>query len=142
MTGNTDSRRREPLFLLDESLASSVARTLALDGYEIRATTDVLRKQGTEDQEIIEWCRQNNAVWIHADNKAKIQHQQLLRTSGIRTLLIRRKGGAMAPGEQLRILSSVLPRLIDKYGEQPTTLHYRAFISGKALNPSLMVEQI
>lgn len=142
MTGNTDSRRREPRFLLDESLTSAVARALALVDYEIRATTDVFGKQGTKDPEIIEWCSLNDAVWIHADNRAKRQHRNLIRTSGIRTLLIRRKGGAMVPREQLRVISSILPRLIHEYGEQSDTLHYSASAADERTNPAMMPEEI
>ena len=142
MTGNTDSTRREPLFLIDESLVSAVARALELVDYEIRVTTEVFGKQGTEDPEIIEWCSRNGAVWIHADNRAKRQHRNLIRTSGIRTVLIRRRGGAMAPREQLRIISCILPRLIHEYGEQPETLHYSASAADERTNPSMMPEEI
>ena len=142
MTGNTDSTRREPLFLIDESLVSAVARALELVDYEIRVTTEVFGKQGTEDPEIIEWCSRNGAVWIHADNRAKRQHRNLIRTSGIRTVLIRRRGGAMAPREQLRILSYVLPRLIHEYVAHPRTRHYSASAVNEISKISLRPERI
>lgn len=143
MTGNTDSRRREPLFLLDESLVPDVARALASVGYEIRVTNEVFEKQGAKDPEIIEWCRQNDAVWIHADNRAKRQHRNRIQTSGIRTLWIRRnKRDGMSAKEQLRILSFVLPRLIDKYGEQPETRHYSASAVNEISKISLRPERI
>ena len=130
------------MFLLDESLTANVARALALVEYEIRATIDVFGK-GIKDPEIIEWCSRNDAVWIHADDRAIIiEHRELILRSGIRTVWIRRKGGAMVAREQLRILSSVLPRLIRRYGEQPRTRHYRASADSEISHPSLRPQRI
>ena len=141
MTGNAGSMLLEPLFLLDESLAPNVTRALALVEYEIRAAADVFGK-GVKDPEIIEWCSQNNAVWIHADNRARKEHRELILRSGIRTVWIRRKGGAMLAREQLRIISSALPRLIRRYGEQPRTRHYRASADSEISHPSLRPQRI
>ena len=63
-----------------------------------------------KDPEIIEWCRQNNAIWVHADHRARKEHKHLLQTSGICTLCIYRKRGQMTGKEQLRILAFVLPK--------------------------------
>lgn len=142
MTGNTGLMRREPLFLLDESLTPNVARALALVNYEIHAMVDVFREQGVEDPEIIEWCSQNDAVWIHADDRARKEHRELLQTSGIRTLWLRRRGGAMPAREQLRILSFVLPRLIRNYGERSGERHYSASAVDDISRPSLRPEKI
>lgn len=141
MTGNLDSARHEPLFLLDESLSPDVAQALALVEYEIRAVADVLQK-GVRDTEIIEWCKQNGAVWIHADDRAKRQHREQIQTSGIRTLLVHRRRGVMLARELLRILSYVLPQLILNYGERPRTRHYRAFAESEISRISLRPERI
>ena len=134
-------RRREMMFLLDESLTANVAHALALVEYEIRATIDVFGK-GIKDPEIIEWCSRNDAVWIHADDRAIIEHRELILRSGIRTVWIRRKGGAMFAREQLRIISSALPRLIHNYGERPRTRHYRASADSEISHPSLRPQRI
>ena len=141
MTGNLSSERRAARFLLDESLSPEVAQALALVGYEIRHLSDVLGK-GTDDTEIIDWCRRNGAIWIHADDRARIEHRERLLTSGIRTLWIRRKGGAMPSQEQLRIISYVLPQLIRNYGERPRTRHYGAFAESEISRISLRHERI
>ena len=129
------------MFLLDESLTANVARALALVEYEIRAAADIFGK-GVKDPEIIEWCSQNDAVWIHVDDRAKKEHRDQILTSGIRTVWIRRKRGAMVAQEQLRILSSVLPRLIHNYGERPRTRHYRASAESEISHPSLRPQRI
>ena len=133
--------RREPRFLLDESLSSEVAQALAIVGYEIRPLAEVLEK-GAPDPEIIEWCRQNGAVWIHSDDSARRDHRELLLTSGIRTLWIRRKRGDMIAREQLRIISSALPRLMRNYAERPRRRHYRASAESEISHPSLRPERI
>ena len=126
VSGNRDSERREPLFLLDESLVPAVASALARVDYDIVSISDAFERTGVKDPEIIAWCRQNDAVWIHADNKARRKHMELLRTSGIRTLRIHRRPSGMTAREQLRILSYVLPRLMRNYDKKPGTLYYRA----------------
>ena len=142
MIGNPDSERRAPLFLLDESLAPVVARSLALVGYNISTISDEFGRTGVKDPEIIEWCKLNDAVWIHADDSAKREHKKLLQTSGIRTLWIYRKRGGMAAREQLRIISHALPRLMRGYGEQPRIRHYRASAVNETSNPLLRRQTI
>lgn len=142
MTGNPGSERSDPLFLLDESLSPKVARALALVGYKISPAIDVFRRKGVKDPEIIKWCEQNGVIWVHADDRAKRQHGKLIRTSGIRTLWIRRKGGAMIVREQLRIISYAFPQLMHNYGEQPETLHYSVSAADEMSNPALMPEEI
>ena len=78
------------------------------------------------DPEIIAWCRNNGAAWVHADDRARRAHQALLQTSGIRTLLVSRERGRMSAKEQLRILSVVLPKLLENWQRRPATRHYRA----------------
>ena len=71
--------------------------------------------QGVTDPEIIEWCQINGAVWIHADDRARKEHRVILQTSGIRTIWVYRKRGLMTAREQLRILSFVLPKLMEQW---------------------------
>ena len=108
MTGNLASNPENPQFLLDESLTPPVAKALNLVGYRFESVLDVFRYQGANDPDIIGWCRRHDAVWVHADDRAKKQHKVILSTSGIRTLWIYRTGGKMTAMQQLRILSYVL----------------------------------
>jgi len=48
----------------------------------------------------------------------------------------------MVPREQLRVISSILPRLIHEYGEQSDTLHYSASAADERTNPAMMPEEI
>ena len=123
-------------FLLDESLTPVVAQALALVEYQMETVRSVWQRDGVKDPEIIAWCRENDAVWIHADDRARKVHGIELRTSGIRTLWIHRPGGAMTGREQLRILSFVLPKLAEKLREKPRVRHYKAGAANPISTPS------
>lgn len=136
MIGREDSKLSEHRFLLDESLTPQVAQALALVGYRIETVRQVWQREGTKDPEIIAWCQEQDAIWIHADDRARKVHRIQLQNSGIRTLWIHRPGGAMTGREQLRILSSVLPKLAEKLREKPSVRHYKAGAANPVSTPS------
>ena len=143
MTGNSASEPPEPRFLLDESLAPRVADALGFVGYDIQGVATAFdpdgtgRAEGIKDPEIIEWRRTNGRVWIHADDRARKEHAALLLRSGTRTLWIQRPGGRMTAREQLRILSFVLPKLLDNFAESPSVRHYKATAANPLTTPRL-----
>ncbi len=75
MTGKLGSNLPEPLFLLDESLAPPVASALSLVGYRFHDVRETIAKQGVKDPEIIAWCQEHEAVWVHADDLSKSSHK-------------------------------------------------------------------
>ena len=137
MIGNRASLAINTRLLLDESLVPVVAQALALVGYEIADVESSLGMKGVKDPEIIKWCKENNAVWIHADDRARKQHRALLLTSGIRTIWVYRKRGAMSGKEQLRVLTFVLPQLIRNWQESPRQRHYLVSATDEFSKPSL-----
>ncbi len=137
MTGKRASLADNLRFLLDESLVPVVAQALASVGYEIADVESSLGSKGVKDPEIIEWCKVNNAVWVHADDRARKQHRALLLTSGIRTVWVYRKRGAMSAREQLRVLSFTLPQLLHNWQESPRQRHYRVSATDEFSKPSL-----
>ena len=137
MTGNPVSDQGSRLFVLDESLTPAVAEALKLVGYRFFTVEDVIGRKGSKDPEIIEWCKEYNAVWVHADDRARKQHAALLQTSGILTVLIHRTRGTMTGKEQLRILAFVLPQLIQNWEESPNVRHYRASAASPLAKPTL-----
>ena len=145
MTGNSASEPPEPRFLLDESLAPRVADALGFVGYDIQGVATAFdpdgtgRAEGIKDPEIIEWCRTNGRVWIHADDRARKEHAALLLRSGTRTLWVFRPHGRMTAREQLRILAFALPKLLDHYETHPRRRHYRASATNPLSTPSLRV---
>ena len=81
MTGSPSSTRPSVRFRLDELLDPTVASALVLVGYDF-----TVGAKGEQDPTIIDWCRANQAVWVHADDRARRQHQVHLQTSAIRTI--------------------------------------------------------
>ena len=127
----------EPLLLLDESLSPAVAQALRLVDYNITTAGAVFSREGVLDPDIIAWCRDHRAVWVHADDRARNEHRALLQTSGIRTLWVRRQRGGMGRSEQLRILSFVLPKLFENWRRSPRVRHYSAAAASPTSTPSL-----
>lgn len=136
VNGNIVSEPHNPLFLLDESLVAAVARALNAVNYRFVTVLDVLGPE-TKDPEIIAWCREQDAVWVHADDRARKEHRALLQRSGIRTVWVYRKHGRMTGREQLRILSFVLPKLIEYWQQSPENRHYRASAANPLATPGL-----
>ena len=136
MIGNLAYESPNVRFLLDGSLVPSVAQALRLVGYD-SVDVSAIGRRGATDTEIIEWRRENAAVWIHADDRARKQHRVQLQTSGIRTIWVYRQRGAMTAREQLRILSAVLPRFLHKLEDQPGVRHYKASAPNDQSAPGL-----
>ena len=136
MTGNLGYDPDNPLVLLDESLPPATARALRIVGYNIFDVETALGRKGVKDPEIIEWCRANQAIWIHADDRARRRHKAQLLTSGIRTILIFRPRGQMTGKEQLRILAFVLPKMIERLEQGARHRHYRASATNPTSTPS------
>ena len=137
MTGKLDSTSTDRLYLLDESLVPRVAEALRLVGYNIVDVATAFGNKGVLDPEIIEWCRESDAVWIHADDRARRQHQIRLQTSGIRTVWLQRHGGAMSAREQLRILAFVVPKLEENWSSRRASRHYRVTATNPTSTPSV-----
>ena len=142
MTGNPASNPSETRFLLDESLAPAVAQALRLVGHDFVDVVSAFGRKGAKDPEIVKWCQQNGAIWVHADDAAKTEHKALLQTSGIRTLRIKRPRGGMSAKEQLRIMSFVLPRLLNELESRRASRHYCAKAANPMSAPSLRPERI
>lgn len=136
VNGNIVSEPHNTLFLLDESLVPAVARALNEVGYRFTTVLDALGAR-TGDPEIIEWCRERDAAWVHADDRAKKEHRTLLQRSGIRTVWVYRPHGRMTGREQLRILSFVLPKLLERWQQHPGSRHYRASATDPLSTPGL-----
>lgn len=129
---------REPLFLIDDSLSRDVARALRFVGYNFTSVFDAFdSRPRVLDPEIIDWAKDHDAVWVHADDKAKKKHRAQILSAGIRTLWIYRRQGKMSSRDQLRILSYVLANLLEQYSKYPSRLHYAASSHGLPHQPRI-----
>ncbi|MXZ23644.1 MAG: hypothetical protein F4Y80_02050 [Caldilineaceae bacterium SB0665_bin_21] len=57
-------------YLIDESLSPKVARSLAIVGHVAESVQGQFGK-GVKDAEIIRWCRDNEYVFVHADDRLR-----------------------------------------------------------------------
>lgn len=55
-------------FLVDQNLPSTLAVRLAAEGHDAQHTSD-LGMERARDEDIFEWCRQNDAVLLTADKR-------------------------------------------------------------------------
>lgn len=132
-----------PLFLIDDSLDWNVAEALRLVCYNVTSVYKAFNSQlGIKDPVIIEWCKFNDATWVLADDKARKEHRKDILTSNIRFLWVYRPGGIMSSKDQLRILSYVLPDIIDKFFNNPRKLHYKVSVHGEAPRKRIRLEPI
>lgn len=130
-------------FLIDESLSPNVAQALKLVRYDSMTVTETFTdKARVLDPDIIDWCKDHDAVWVHADDKARKEHGKQIITSGIAFLWIYRPGGIMSAREELRLLSYVLPDFIDRLGAQPKRRHYRASAHGQSSRPRIHLQPV
>ena len=129
--------------LIDESLSPNVAQALKLVGYDSMTVPEAFPgKVGVLDPDIIDWCKDHDAVWVHADDKARKEHGKQIVTSGIAFLWVYRPGGIMSASEELRLLSYVLPDFTDKLKVQPKRRHYRASSHGQSYRPRISLHPI
>ena len=130
-------------FLLDESLSPNVARALKLVGYDSVTVSEAFSNRvGVVDPEIIDWCKDHDAVWVHADDKARKEHGKHIIASGVAFLWIYRPKGKMSISDQLRLLSYVLPDFMDRLDNQPKQRHFRASVHGQSCRPRIRLEPI
>ena len=118
--------------LIDESLSPNVAKALKLVGYESVTVPEIFEGEvGVTDPDIINWCKKSNAVWIHADDRARKEHGKQIIASGIAFLWVYRPRGIMSAMDQLRILSYILPVFIDKLETQKNNAFTEYKLLGK-----------
>lgn len=137
------SKSEQLQFLMDESLSPNVARALKLVGYDVVIVPEAFPSRvRVVDPDIINWCRDHNAIWVHADDKARKEHGKQIIASRIAFLWVYRPGGIMSAREELRLLSYVLPDFIDKLETQSKRRHYRASVHGEACRPRIRLQSI
>jgi hypothetical protein len=102
---------------VDHSLSPFVARALNLVGYNtftFKDTEEFKNRETVPDEEIILWCGAHNAIWIHADDNAKVEHKKLMEENQVKSIWVYRPNGKMSSKDQLRALSYGLPRALDR----------------------------
>ena len=124
MSGKNDSVNNKPLFVLDENLSPKAADEMNCKGYNFRSLVEKnVLGPGKSDDEVIDWCWDNDATFVHRDKRLYTEHKKKLEEKPIKTLLLDTQGKRP---RQLQILCDVIPRLISEWEENPSELHYKA----------------
>jgi len=83
-----------------------------------------------DDEHIIPWLADHDAIWIHADDNAKVEHAKMIVARQVRTVWVWRKGGRMSQRDQLRILAYILPDILDRF-RRARHRHYEVRVHGE-----------
>lgn len=121
-------------YLIDESLSPKVARSLAIVGHVAESVQGQFGK-GVKDSEIIQWCRDNEYILVHADDRLRRAHGSQLLQFGITTLLVHRRGGRMNVKDRLRCISYAIPKLELEMTKSKPSRHYRISMHTAVADP-------
>ena len=126
------------MILIDDTLDRFVADALRLVEFNVSSVYEVFdRRDRVLDPEIIAWLSNLKVpgVWVHADNRAKKQHRALIISSQISTIWVIRPKGAMSGKHQLRLLSWVIPNVLDDQAPFARPFHFRVDEHGDQARP-------
>ncbi len=84
------------------------------NAFTFRALDEFRDLKGIDDEDIIPWCGEHDAIWVHADDNSKVEHKKRLETHGVKTIWLYRPKGRMSSKDQLRALTYALPRALDR----------------------------
>lgn len=135
----------EPLLYIDETLAAPQL-FVALDaaGYRVVYKDAIRDFDGVikvkDDEHIIPWLTEHEAIWIHADDRARVEHAKLLIAGSVRSVWIYRPGGGLSLRQQLRILAYSLPRILDGFQNQRRHSHYEVRLQGMRPDAGISVK--
>ncbi|MYA04527.1 MAG: hypothetical protein F4Y37_07955 [Caldilineaceae bacterium SB0664_bin_22] len=121
-------------YLIDESLSPKVAKSLAIVGHVAESVQGQFGK-GVKDAEIIRWCRDNEYVFVHADDRLRRTHRAQLLQLDVTTLLVHRSGGRMSVKDQLRCISYAIPKLELELTKSKPSRHYRVSMHTAVADP-------
>ena len=83
-----------------------------------------------QDGEIIAWLGQYQGVWVHADDKARVQHRKQILTSGISTLWVHRPRRGMSGVSQLRAVAYVIEEFLARKSALRRAVHCTVVVQG------------
>lgn len=81
-------------FLIDNDLSPDISSSLRCFGFDVVHFKEIVQfknRDSVEDQEIIEWCKNNNRVWLTHDFEARRKHAIAMKNAHIHVIWIRGK---------------------------------------------------
>ena len=132
-----------PLVLIDHSMVNAVADALALVRLPVANAYETFdRRDNVKDEEIIAWLGERGpaGIWVHVDDRAKKMHKADIVSRQISTIWVRRRRGRMSARNQLRLLSYVVPYVLETYAPFERPFHITAREHGDELRPRFRIE--
>ncbi|MCC6958208.1 MAG: hypothetical protein IT301_00035 [Dehalococcoidia bacterium] len=132
----------EPILWIDHSLNPYMAKALKSVGYNAVVQEDLPEFQALsrvlDDEHIIPWCSEHNAIWVHADNSARTEHAKQIAAAKIRTVWVYTQPGVkLSMREQLRLLAFALPDILEDFARpDPPWQHYEIRLRGRQIRVS------
>ena len=140
--GESLRRPDEPILWIDNSLSPIVAKALKDVGYNAVVQDDFpefhVLPRVLDDEHIIPWCAEHDAIWVHADDNARTEHAKKIVAGNVRTIWVYLPPGFKASSrEQLRLLAFSLPDILeDLCSDDPKWRHYEIRPKGRAVRCS------
>jgi len=119
-----------PTILIDASLSDRVlVNALKLVDYYAVSCTEQF-PEGTPDPMLIEWLGVQNGIWITADEKAKRQYADEIKSAKIHIVWVQRPKDGMNKRKQLLLLLWVIDPILEEIKNCNKPSHYLAKYSG------------
>ncbi len=111
-------------------------------GYRVNTVEEVFGERGIKDPQIIAWCGESGAVWIHADDNARREHAREIVTAGISTVWIPRGKYGLSIKDQLGRLAYRMQAIEQWIGASNRPVHLVLRGSGTALEPRVTLKNV
>ena len=123
MPGKKTSNESQPdnvLYCYDECLPKQIGEVLARVGFPV-----LMSEKGLQDEDLIPWMGEKSLAWITKDDRAKTEHETLLRDANISVVWIRglshdkkRSGGSMQRAASMKDILRMLVNKLDNITAQ------------------------
>lgn len=113
------------MYLLDENLSPAIAQALRLFDWDIKTVTEVFKRQGPADKDIIDWLGKTGAIWLTEDVSARKQNEFLLKTRRVSVVWLKQPKKGLNAWEQFKILVRDIDRVAKTIRESSGAVHVR-----------------
>lgn len=113
------------MYLLDENYNPNIAEALRAFSWNIQTVVEIFRRQGVDDDEIIDWLGKTSSVWITQDTSAKRQYEFQLKTKGVSVVWIKPPKLGLSAWEQLKLLVRAIDHIHEKIRTSRGAVHFR-----------------
>ena len=125
--------KKQLRFLVDNDLSPDIANALRLFDFDITHVQYVpewqTEKYGVDDSTIIEWCKENDAVWITHDKRAKRRWGEDIKNKRVSVVWVRGKSEGFSAWTQLKTVVRTINGIEDKLAKARGAMHFRISVA-------------